>query len=140
MRALILVTGLFTFACSHFGESTSEQGSEPAINAASSAVHAPAPLNAAEFELRLAKLWARVDELENHQIRQRERMKLLEKGLLLGLIPEDLKADKSDHKRTAQNQEAEGEKNSDLPKDVPSTVVKAPSTEPIAGEKSRDIA
>src|SRR5689334_13264409 len=43
-----------------------------------------------DMELRLAKLWARVDDLENQQIRQKERMKLLEKGLMLGIVPDEL--------------------------------------------------
>ncbi len=44
-----------------------------------------------DLELKFAKLWARVDELENQQIEQKERMKLLEKGLMLGIIPDELK-------------------------------------------------
>lgn len=49
------------------------------------------PAAADEHELKLAKLWARVDELEEEQLRQKERVRVLEKGLTLGLVPEELK-------------------------------------------------
>ncbi len=51
----------------------------------------PQTSSPAELELRMAKLWARVDELESLSIQQRERLKLLEKGLMLGIIPDELK-------------------------------------------------
>ena len=44
-----------------------------------------------EQELKMARLWARVDELEEEQYRQKERLRVLEKGLTLGLLPEELK-------------------------------------------------
>ncbi len=44
-----------------------------------------------ERDLKLAKLWARVDELEEEQYRQKERLVILEKGMTLGLVPEELK-------------------------------------------------
>lgn len=47
-----------------------------------------------EQELKLARLWSRVDELEEEQIRQKERVRVLEKGLTLGLVPEELKIKK----------------------------------------------
>lgn len=43
-----------------------------------------------EQELKVAKLWARVDELEEEVFRQKERMKLIEKGLLTGIAPDGL--------------------------------------------------
>ena len=46
-----------------------------------------------ESDLRLAKLWARVDQLSDDQGRLKEKIKVLEKGLTLGLIPEELKKD-----------------------------------------------
>jgi TolA-binding protein len=63
---------------------------------AAAAVEPPAPAPAAkslveEQELKLAKLWARVDELEEEQYRQKERIRVLEKGMTLGLVPEELK-------------------------------------------------
>lgn len=45
-----------------------------------------------EQELKVARLWARVDELEEEVFRQKERMRLLEKGLLTGIAPEALSA------------------------------------------------
>ena len=58
-----------------------------------------------ERDLKLAKLWARVDELEEEQYRQKERLVILEKGMTLGLVPEELryperaKSPKADPKR-----------------------------------------
>jgi len=43
-----------------------------------------------EQELKVAKLWSRVDELEEEVFRQKERMRLLEKGLLTGIAPDGL--------------------------------------------------
>ncbi len=44
-----------------------------------------------ELELKIAKLWSRMDEIEEVNYRQKERLKLLEKGLLLGIVPEEMK-------------------------------------------------
>ncbi len=44
-----------------------------------------------EQELKIARLWARVDEMEEEQFRQKERVRVLEKGLTLGLLPEEMK-------------------------------------------------
>lgn len=46
-----------------------------------------------ELELKLAKLWAKVDELEQQLVDQRQKVRILEKGLMLGIIPEELKND-----------------------------------------------
>ncbi len=51
----------------------------------------PKPTVQDEHELKMAKLWARVDELEEEQYRQKERIRVLEKGMTLGLVPEELK-------------------------------------------------
>lgn len=48
-----------------------------------------------ELELKIAKLWARVDEMEHDFFKQRERLKLLENGLMLGVVPEELKREKA---------------------------------------------
>ncbi len=44
-----------------------------------------------ERDLKVAKLWARVDELEEEVYRQKERIVILERGMTLGLVPEELK-------------------------------------------------
>ncbi|MFW7382081.1 MAG: tetratricopeptide repeat protein [Oligoflexus sp.] len=46
-----------------------------------------------ETELKLAKLWSRVDEMETRLIRQEEKLRLLERGLMLGIVPEALMDD-----------------------------------------------
>lgn len=43
-----------------------------------------------EFHLKLAKLWTKVDEQETRLLRQEEKIQLLEKGLMLGIVPEEL--------------------------------------------------
>lgn len=52
----------------------------------------PQPSVQDEQELKVARLWARVDELEEEVFRQKERTRLLEKGLLTGIPPEALSA------------------------------------------------
>lgn len=54
------------------------------------------PPAADENQLKIARLWARVDELEEEQIRQKERLRVIEKGLTLGLVPEELKGKKKE--------------------------------------------
>src|SRR6476620_1111867 len=97
MRCLIIMSFLFT-ACAGFSPfadveteemkpvATTTRAVSPVPETLATAMPAPA----SDMELRLAKLWARVDDLENQQIRQKERMKLLEKGLMLGIIPDEL--------------------------------------------------
>ncbi len=46
------------------------------------------------LELKLAKLWGRFDELEIKVKKQAERIKILEQGLMLGVIPDELIKDK----------------------------------------------
>lgn len=41
-------------------------------------------------DLKLAKVWLRLDELEREVMRQKERIFLLEKGLMTGIPPEEL--------------------------------------------------
>lgn len=43
-----------------------------------------------ERELKLARLWSRVDELEENQRKFKEKLKLLERGLMLGIMPDEL--------------------------------------------------
>jgi TolA-binding protein len=49
------------------------------------------PSTMEELELKLAKLWARVDELEETNYRQKEKIRVLERGLMLGVVPEEIK-------------------------------------------------
>lgn len=49
-----------------------------------------------EFNLKLAKLWSKVDEQETRLLRQEEKIRLLEKGLMLGIVPEELLAGKKE--------------------------------------------
>lgn len=45
-----------------------------------------------ERELKIARLWSRVDELAEDHSRLKEKLRLLERGLTLGIIPDELKA------------------------------------------------
>ena len=49
------------------------------------------PSSSDEMELKLAKIWARVDELEEESFRQKEKIRVLQKGLMLGVLPEEIK-------------------------------------------------
>lgn len=51
----------------------------------------PTALTTEELELKMARLWARVDQLEIKVVQQEERMSLLQRGLTLGIVPEKLK-------------------------------------------------
>jgi TolA-binding protein len=46
-----------------------------------------------QLELQIARLTLRIDELEAELNKQKERGKLIEKSLLLGLIPDELRSD-----------------------------------------------
>jgi TolA-binding protein len=141
MRALVFI-GFMLTACAGYSPFADEASDEIQPAAPQSPapptpvpVAAPKVAPASDLELRLAKLWARVDELENQQIRQKERMKLLEKGLMLGIIPEELKSDKP-MKGERPRPETEPE-----PEEAP-TSLQATTPAPLAasGEKSKDLA
>jgi TolA-binding protein len=53
-------------------------------------VEAKVQVNSGSTELKIARLWTRLDELEIKVKTQAEKIKLLEKGLMLGVIPEEL--------------------------------------------------
>ena len=48
-------------------------------------------VNIENIELKQARMWARIDELEGMLLKQREKVKMLEKGLLLGVTPKPIK-------------------------------------------------
>lgn len=43
-----------------------------------------------EMELKQAKMWARMDEIQNELRMHRARIKVLEKGMKLGIVPDEL--------------------------------------------------
>lgn len=81
--------------CSYIQSLTSdpEDAGVSADNASAPAMKPRAASNE-ELELKQAKLWARVDALESELMRQKQRFAVLEKGLMLGIIPEELRSDK----------------------------------------------
>lgn len=98
---LVAALGLPASCAMLFDENDSESNGEPVQKSAdkehakapdASAKATPAAKPPSESELKIAKLWARVDELEESQQRMREKLRVLEKGFTLGLIPEELKA------------------------------------------------
>lgn len=140
MRALIFISLLLN-ACAGYGPAAEEQADEVQPPAPATSAHAtpstapvPLPAPASDLEMRIAKLWARVDDLENQQIRQKERMKLLEKGLMLGIIPDELKMDKAIPQGVERKQEPEVE---EQPASLEATTPPPPLT---SMEKSKDIA
>lgn len=138
MRTLIILSLLLTACVADYNPFANEPTDE--IKATSAGASAPAlnttpmPAAASDMELRLAKLWARVDDLENQQIRQKERMKLLEKGLMLGIVPEELKNDRPSKRAHEKKPEHEDD---EPPASLEAT---APPPLPATTEKNRDLA
>ena len=81
MLVRIVIAALLLSACQSL-DSGGGRSSESAQNRTQDAM-----------ELRIAQLWARVDELETQVIQQKERTKLIEKGMMLGIVPEELKTE-----------------------------------------------
>lgn len=153
MRIAVYFLGLILLVgCQAFEGFPSEAGPSAEVKATAAADHlsaspasspspAPvaAPAHANDLELKFAKLWARVDELENQHIQQKERMKLIEKGLLLGIIPDELKGPPKKAPRT------QGEASPDLHSEHSAETEVPPkenSKAPIpaqSAEKSQDI-
>jgi TolA-binding protein len=92
-RAVLVLTLALTLAgCGLFGESTvDEPTAEAKAEADSKAAAAKTATIKDEQELKLARLWARVDELEEEQARSKERLAIVEKGVILGILPEELR-------------------------------------------------
>jgi TolA-binding protein len=55
----------------------------------------PKSMTPAQLELKQARLWNKLEDLEEEVRIQRERIKLLEQGLLTGIAPEELKSTSS---------------------------------------------
>ena len=70
-----------------------------------------------EQELKLARLWARVDDLEEQQSRTKERLTIVEKGLTLGLMPEELRRLEPTKKGRSRGPGAANEHSKSTPKD-----------------------
>lgn len=81
-----------------------------------------------EQDLKMAKLWSRVDQLSSEQNRLRERLKVIEKGLTLGLIPEELKEEQNAHKKdgVAAQGVALKESSGEEPKQSPEVIEENP--------------
>lgn len=109
MRAILtIMIAISLSACSTLGlfdgdPSSLEGGESPKVEGA---VALPKSASRDELELQIARLSARIDELETQVVQQKERGKIIEKGLLLGLIPDELKSES-----VAENREAPLEPN-----------------------------
>lgn len=69
-----------------------------------------------DLEAKQAKMWARIDELEEDNYQNRQKLQILEKSLMLGLTPEDLKAEESPKANKRKAQEASMAQEGILPK------------------------
>ena len=69
-----------------------------------------------EQELKLARLWARVDDLEEQQSRSKERLTIVEKGVTLGLMPEELRRSEPAKKGSSRGPDAANERSKLTPK------------------------
>lgn len=93
-----------------------------------------------DMELKQAKLWARVDALEEQASRQRERMRVIEKGLMLGLIPEELKDDaKPKSKAVHANHDVSAKAHSSSKDKSKAEKSPAPVAVAAAAEKSGEV-
>ncbi|RYZ52859.1 MAG: tetratricopeptide repeat protein [Proteobacteria bacterium] len=88
MPLLIIFFALALSSCSTLFEEPSPTGE---ITSNKSPQAKVAPVDA--LELRVAQLWSKVDDLETQLLQQKERTKLLERGLLLGIVPDELKTE-----------------------------------------------
>jgi TolA-binding protein len=102
IRPLILIAfSMVLSSCatvsSWLGSESSSQGSDKDVAAHPSPSEMSPdhvkPGTIPELELKYAKLWTKVDDLDRLIRKQRQRIRVLEKGLLLGIIPEELKGD-----------------------------------------------
>ncbi|MEZ4741489.1 MAG: tetratricopeptide repeat protein [Bdellovibrionota bacterium] len=101
--ALCFISQLFFSACSTFfgKESTGDlKGNADDLaekkdkNELIANIHTLTPSDTLQsLELKQAKLWAKVDELEDKVNSQKARIKILEKGLMLGIMPKDVSND-----------------------------------------------
>src|SRR5690606_31164821 len=67
------------------------------------------PATNGQLELKLAKLWTRVDELEEKNRQLKAHVKVLERGLVLGILPDELK----------DSADLEYERDKDIPRELP---------------------
>lgn len=82
-------------------------------------VNPPAPQkDAKESELKVSRVWARMDELETELIRQKERMRLLERALVTGIMPDELT-------KGVEKEKASEQPHTDSPKPVAAPVAAA---------------
>ncbi len=102
MRTLVLTIFLLPLisGCSMLNPFSSDPGTDEELDPVKAEKEAKAeevdpyvrPSSAEEMELTLAKIWARVDELEEVSYRQKEKIRVLQKGLMLGVVPEEIKS------------------------------------------------
>jgi len=92
MFILTLIGSMFLTGCmSWFFGDSDEESSQPSEEVTSDSSETVKSGPNDHLELKLAKLWTKVSELEDRSNRQRERLGVLEKGLMLGVLPEELK-------------------------------------------------
>ncbi len=82
-----LVFAFTSSACSHlkFWESSEDAANE------SQNTGAPGPLSPKEVDLKIAELHNRIIDLEEEQLRQKEKMHLIRKAVVLGIVPDELR-------------------------------------------------
>lgn len=105
-------------------EETTDATGRPKSSSISSSVN--------DVELKQARIWNRLDDLEDEVKVQRERIKLLEQGLLTGIAPEELKREASTRpKKVSIKERAEGrEPNLDKPRSGKAKLVKHEASSP----------
>lgn len=117
--AMFVVAMVMLPGCSLFEDGQPEEAVQPEAKEKAAASHTPVkdghgkqvaapavvdPDEFAELQLKHARLIARMEELEGKFSRQQERLKIIERGLTLGIVPDELKAPAHDgHKPVSSN-------------------------------------
>ncbi len=104
MQYVLLVLGFMVTGCTTIKEWKNKVSGEPSAEAAKAEHEDKAPpsqvapetqpkvaVKSDDADLKFAKLWARMEELEAEQYRHKERIRLLEKGFMLGIVPEEMR-------------------------------------------------
>ncbi len=89
LLTLVILTGggcTTLFGGDDGGDKSATSAPSPEGSKNSSGVGGP------DAELKQAKIWARLDQVEFEMRQQRARIRVLEKGMVLGLVPEELRS------------------------------------------------
>ena len=98
------------------------------------------PDEIADLQLKMTRLVARTEELEEKFSRQQERLQIIERGLTLGIVPEELQGHANDKPRAPSGKGGHSAKPSKSSKSSKSTgPVKSAKVEEIEADEEDDV-